>query len=113
LIGQGGGAGDNRRERVDGDPDRIECVLGGGRAFGQYDREGLADVADLVVGDDGLLERLEGRGGVLPQRNSRNRRADLGRRDDGVHARPRPRRGDIDGADPAVRHRAAQDHGMQ
>jgi hypothetical protein len=49
----------------------------------------------------------------LPQRNGRDRGADLGRRDDGVYARPRPRRGDIDGADPAVRHRAAQDHRMQ
>jgi hypothetical protein len=113
LIGQGGGAGDDRRQRVDGDADGIERVLSGGGSLGQHHCDGLADIADLVVGDDGLLERLEGRGGILPQRNGRNRGADLGRRDDGVHARPCPRCGDVDGADPAVRHRAAQDHGMQ
>jgi hypothetical protein len=65
------------------------------------------------VGDDGLLERLEGGRGVLPQRNGRDRGADIRRRDDGVHARPCAGGGGIDRADAAVRHRTAQDHGVQ
>src|SRR5262249_1823686 len=68
--------------------DGIEGVLGGRGTFGQRDRDGFADIADLVVGDDGLLERLEGGRGVLPQRNGGDRGADIRRRDDGVHARP-------------------------
>jgi hypothetical protein len=65
------------------------------------------------LGDDGLLERLEDRRGILPQRNGRDCGADIRRRDDGVHARPCPRGSGIDRQDKTVRHRTAQDHGVQ
>jgi hypothetical protein len=87
VIARGGGAACHGRQWLDGERDRIEGVLCGGGRLGQHDRDGLAHVAHLVVGDDGLLERLEGRRGVLPQRNDGDRGADLGRRDDAVHPR--------------------------
>jgi len=65
------------------------------------------------VGDDRLLERREGGRGVLPQRDGRHRGADVRRRDDGVHAGPGAGGSCIDRADAAVRHRTAQDHGVQ
>src|SRR5207253_656923 len=77
------------------------------------DRDGFADIADLVVGDDRLLERREGWRGVLPQRNGRHHGADVRRRDDGVHAGPGAGGSGLDRADAAVRHRTAQDHGVQ
>ena len=43
-------------------------------AVGHHDRDRLADVAHLVVGDHRLLERLELRQGSQPQRNQRNDR---------------------------------------
>jgi hypothetical protein len=46
------------------------------------------------------------------ERNPRHRPADIGGGDNGVHARHRQRRLDVDGPQPAMRHRTAQDHGM-
>src|SRR5436309_5148991 len=65
------------------------------------------------MGDDRLLERREGRRGILSQRNSRHHRAEIRRGDDCAHARALARGGGIDGADTPVRHRAAQDHRVQ
>src|SRR5262249_35838375 len=113
AIGPRGRAGGDRRQRLDRDRDRIQRVLGRGGTLGENEGERLADVADLVVGDDRLLERLELRGRILPQRNRRYHRADLGGRDDGVHAGTRAGGGSVDRADTPVRHRAAQDHRVQ
>ena len=69
------------------------------------------------MGDDGLLERREGRRGFLPQRNGRDRGAqrsgDLRRGDHGLHPWPRACGTGLDRADAPVRDRAAQDHGVQ
>ena len=92
---------------------RFERVLGCGGTLGQHDRDRLADIADFVMGNDRLLERREGRRGILPQRNYRHCRAEIGRGDDGVHAGALARGGGVDGADTSVRHRAAQDHRVQ
>ncbi len=113
VVSCGGGAGDDRRQGLDRESDGIESVFGGGGTRGQHDRDGFADIADLVVGDDRLLERREGWRGVLPQRDGRHRGADVRRRDDGMHAGPCPGGSGIDRADVAVRHRTAQDHGVQ
>ena len=113
VVSCGVGAGDDRRQGLDREGDGVEGVFGGGGTLGQHDRDGFADIADLVVGDDRLLERREGRRGVLPQRDGRHRGADVCRRDDGVHAGPGPGDSGIDRADAAVRHRTAQDHGVQ
>src|SRR5262249_60798156 len=103
AVARGGGrARDARRQGLDREGDGIEGVLGGGGTLRQHDRDGLADVADLVVGDDGLLERLEGGRGVLPQRNGRDRGADLRRRDDGGDARPGAGGSGIDRTNAAV-----------
>src|SRR5262249_62177629 len=87
VGGWGGGGGDDRGQWFDREGDGIEGVLGGRGTCGQHDRDGFADIADLVVGDDGLLERLEGGRGVLPQRNGRDRGASIRRRGDGGDAR--------------------------
>ena len=113
AVGPRGCAGGDRRQRLDVDRDRVERVLGRGGAFSQHDRDRLTDIADLVMGDDRLLERREGRRGILSQRNGRHRRAKIGRGDDGVHAGALARGGGVDGADTPVRHRAAQDHRVQ
>ena len=88
MIARGGGAARDRRQWLDGERDRIEGVLCGAGRLRQHDRDRLAHVAHLVVGDHGLLERPERRGRILPQRNGGDGGADLGRRDDAVHARP-------------------------
>ena len=98
---------------LDVERDGVERILGGAGAFGQHDRDRLPDIADLAVGDDRLFERLERRRGFLPQRNPRDRRADVGRGDDGVDAGPRAGGAGLDAADAPVRDRAAQDHGVQ
>ena len=49
----------------------------------------------------------------LPQRNPRDRRADVGRGDDGEDAAPRPGGAGLDAADASVRNGAAQDRGVQ
>ena len=107
------GAVDHGRQGDDIKHHRVERVLGRRRRFRQHDGDRLADIAHLVVGDDGLLERLERRRRVLPQRNRRNRRADIRRGDDGTHAGAGQRGALVDGAEAPVRERAAHDHGMQ
>ena len=112
IVLAGGLAIGHRRQRLDVDRDRLQRVLGERRAVGHHDRDRLADVAHLADGDDRLLVALELGQRLLPQRNVRHV-ADIGRRDHGVHARPRARRRRVDRADAAVRDRAAQDHRMQ
>ncbi len=102
----------HRRQRLDIDHDRFERILGNRRAVRHDDGDRLADIAHLVVGDDRLLVALELRQRLLPQRNFRHV-ADIRRRDDSAHAGARARGLGIDGADAAVRNRAAQDDGVQ
>ena len=54
-----GGAVHHRRQGFDIDLDGVERVLGGGGALRQNDGDGLADIADLVVGDDGRWNGLK------------------------------------------------------
>ena len=113
VVAPGGRAVDDRGQRLDVERDGVERILGGAGAFRQHDRDRLPDIADLAVRDDRLFERLELRRGFLPQRNPRDRRADVGRGDDGADAGPRPGGAGLDAADAPVRDRAAQDHGVQ
>ena len=113
VVPRGRAGMHDRRQGLDVERDRRERVLGGGGAVGQHHRDRLADIADLVVRDHRLLEGLEGGRGFLPQRNGRDRGADIGGGDDGMHARPRQCRARIDRADASMRDRAAQDHRVQ
>ena len=117
VIAARPGAVHDRGQSLDVEHDRVERVLGGGRAVRQHERNGLADIADLAMGDHRLLERREGRRGFLPQRNGRDRGAqrsgDLRRGDHGLHPWPRACGTGLDRADAPVRDRAAQDHGVQ
>jgi hypothetical protein len=98
---------------VDIEQDDSDCSLGRAGAFGQDDRDRLPDIADLAVGNDGLLERLERRRGFLPQRNPRNDGADVGRGDDGVDAGAGAGGRGRYTPDAPVRDRAAQDHRVE
>ena len=113
VVAPGGRAVDDRGERLDVERDGVERILGGAGAFRQHDRDRLPDIADLAVCDDRLFEPLEFRRGFLPQRNPRDRRADVGCGDDGVDAGARAGSPGLDAADAPVRDRAAQDHGVQ
>src|SRR5262249_55967840 len=96
TISPRGGAGGDRRQRLDRDLNGVERVLGCGGTLGEHEGERLADVADLVVGDDRLLERLELRGRILPQRDGWYHRAHVRGGDDRVHARTRAGGGGVD-----------------
>ena len=105
-----------RRQRFDIELDRFQRIFGRRRAVGDDDRDRLADIADLAVRNDRLLVGLERRHLLLPQRNCRHRaerREHIRRRDHGMHAAAGERGRFVDGSDAAMRHRAAQDRGMQ
>ena len=112
-VGVRAGTIHHRRQGLDVERDRIERVLGGRRAFCQHERDRLADIAHFLVRDHGLLVRLELGRGFLAQRNRRYRRADFRRRDHGMHAGPRPRRGGVDRADAPMGDGTAQDRRVQ
>ncbi len=103
----------DRGQRLDLDVDRLQGILRQSRALGQDQRDRLADIAHLAMGDDWLPERLEIRQGLQPHRNVRHLAAEVRRRDHAMHARqhPRPRR--VDRPDAAMGDRAAQDRRMQ
>ena len=63
----------HRRQRLDVDTDQVERVLGDRRAVGQHDRDRLADIADLAVGDDRLVKGFELRQRLQPDRDPRHR----------------------------------------
>ena len=94
-------------------PRWLQRVLADRDAGGQHHRDRLADIAHLVVGDHRLLERLELRQRLQPHRDDRRAARHVGRGDDGVHARHLQRRGGVDRDEAAVRHGAAQDHGIE
>ncbi len=50
---------DHRRQRLELDHDVVERVLGDVAAFGDHDRQRLADVADLVLGERHLRALVE------------------------------------------------------
>jgi hypothetical protein len=101
------------RQRLDLDLDQAERVLGDGRGLGQHDRDGLAHVAHLGLGDHRLSERLEIRQRVQPHGDARHAVADILGRDHAVYARQRARGRDGDRADAAMGDGAAQDRRMQ
>src|SRR3984893_9872102 len=63
------GAVDNCRQGINLHMHCVESVLRRGLGLGKDNPERLADVANLVVSKDGLLERLEFGGRFLPPRN--------------------------------------------
>ena len=103
----------HRRQRLDLDRDRFQRVLADGDAVGQHHGDRLADIAHLVVRDHRLLERLELRQRLQPHRDDRRAARHVGRGDDRMHAGHLQRRRGVDRDDAAVRHRAAQDHGIE
>ena len=108
----------DRGKRLDVDLDQSQRILGNGGTLGEHDGERLADIADLGLRHDRLSDRLELRQGLQPHGDARHALvrlpgAYLLGSDDRMHARKRARARDIDGADAAMRHRAAQDRRMQ
>ena len=73
LVLCGGAPVRDRGQRLDVELDGIERVLREREAVGHDDRDRLADVTDLLMRDDRLLEGHELRQRREPQRNRGNR----------------------------------------
>jgi hypothetical protein len=113
FVLRGGVPVRHRRQLLDVDLDRLQGVLGERRAFRQHQRKRLAHIADLGMGDHRLGERLELRQRLQPHRHLRDRAAEVGCRDDAVHAQHCQRARGIDRSNAAMGDCAAQDRGMQ
>ena len=57
------------RKRLDIEVDVIECVLGNAWRIRQDDSDGLADIANLAIGQHRLVKGLELRQRLQPQRD--------------------------------------------
>ena len=115
-VGARRSAARDRGQRFDGEGDGIQRVLGERRAVGHHHGDGLTDVAHFLGGDHRLLEVRVFRQQFLPHGDDGDRAqspADVSRREHGVHAGTLQCGRRLDVADTAVRHRAAQDRGMQ
>src|SRR5262249_33907437 len=73
-----------RRQRLNVDGDRGDCILGNCGAVREYDGYRLADITNLVIRHNWLLEWLQFRQRMEPHRNDRHRVADIRPRDDGM-----------------------------
>ena len=108
---------DDRGQRLKIDGDVRKRVLGDIAALCQHDRERLADVAHLVLGERHLRALIENHAGDRrrrhQQRPRRPVRAEIGGGVDRDDARPRARRANVDGANAGVRHAAAQKRRVQ
>ncbi len=102
----------DRRQRLDVEFDCLQRILGGAGALRHHNGDRFADIAHLIVGDHRLLIGLERRQQFLPHRDDRDL-AEVGGREHGPHTRTCQRRPRIDGADAAMRRRAAQNDGVQ
>ena len=80
---------DHRRQRLELDVDVVERVLGDVAALGDHDRQRLADMADLVLGERHLGALVEDDAGDRRRRHQQRARAASSRRD---RRRYRPRR---------------------
>ena len=103
----------DRGKRLDIQIDMLQRVFGNAGRIGQHDGNRLADVANLAVGQHRLMERLELRQRLQPQRNPRNDVAEVGAQQGHGEPRQRRARAAVDRLDQAVRHGAAQDHRME
>ncbi len=113
---------DHRRQRIEIEADQLGGVLGGVAALRQDHGDRLADVADLVVGEQRLLRIdelvLDLRGPLARQRELRvrHRRQELGEVGAAEHIGDAGRRGSagqIDRADARVGDRAAHEGRVQ
>jgi hypothetical protein len=111
-LRRGAAVGD-RRQRLDLDLDQAERILGNGRRVGEHDRDGLAHVAHLGLGDHRLSERLEIRQRLQPHGDARHAIADIPGRDHAMHAWQGARGRNGDRADAAMGDGAAQDRRVQ
>ena len=103
---------DHRRQRLKLDGNVAQRIFGEIAALREYDRERLADMADLVLGERHLGALIEDR--VLDRRRRHQQRtgrpigAEIGGGIDRDNAVAGARRGDIDRADAGMREIAAQ-----
>ena len=110
------------RQRFEIDGDQLGRVFGEIAAFGQDDRDRLADMAHLVIGEQRLLrieERVLDLRGPFPRQRQLgvgHRRKELGELRAVEHigdARCRGRARQVDRANARMRHLAAHEHRMQ
>ncbi len=101
------------RQILDLDGDVLQRILTDRDAGSEHHGKRLANVSHLVVGDHRLLERLELRQRLEPHGDDRWAAGHILRRDDAVHALDLQCCRSVDRLDAAVRHRAAQDHGVE
>src|ERR1700726_747264 len=109
------GAVDHCRQGINLHMHCVESVLRRGLGLGKDDPDRLADVANLVVSNDRLLEWLEFGGRFLPQRNYWNAASDIDIRggDHRMHAGARQSGLFLNSADAAMRDRTAHDDGVE
>jgi hypothetical protein len=100
------------RQLFDVDRDRLSRVFSLRLGLRNHHRHRLADVTHLVPGNDRLKVALELGQVREPQRDYRHL-CDIRSGHDRMHARHGTRRGRLDAADAAMRHGAAQHHGVQ
>ena len=112
ALGEGGAHVDDGGERVDLELDRLGGVAGLGQRLGDDGGDGVADVADLVLGEDRvlrLLHHLAEAVGDLPAAGDAADSGEVGGGEDLEHARHRLGGGGVELHDPAVRHVGAQE----
>ncbi len=118
VLGQGRVPVGDHRQLLDIDLDQADGILGDAGGLGEHERDRLADIAHLGLGDDWLAVLLEIRQRLQPHGHAWDAIAhildhDVLRRDHGMHARQRACRRGVDGADAAMGDRAAQDGRVQ
>ena len=113
FIGGGRVTIGNRRQRLDVGLDQRQRVLGDAGGIGEHQRDRLPDVADLGFRDHRLPEPRKLRQRLQAHGHPRHPAAEIPGGEHAMDARKRQRRGDADGANAAMRHRAAKDGGMQ
>jgi hypothetical protein len=91
--------------------DRLRGILSKLGAVCEHHRDGLTNIAHHIIGQHRLGIGYN-RGTRPSERDLWNRPVEILRGDDGVHARHRPGRSDVDCAQPAMRHGAAHNGGM-
>ena len=99
---------DCRHRRFVGDLDQLECVFGDVTAFGDNERDRLADEAHLAGRERAVRARIDEAAIVVEQRHGIVGRPEVLMRDDGEHARQGQRCRLVDRPDPGLGMRAAK-----
>ena len=111
-LGEGGAHVDDGGQLLDLELDRLGGVAGLGQRLGDDGGDGVADVADLALGEDRvlrLLHQLAEAVGDLPAAGDAADGGEVGGGEDLEHAGHRRGGGGVELRDPAVRHVRAQE----